>query len=130
MEQVFQDEFMLQNIMQYLAAHQFLYIAVVDRNFYQAYTTVHSSRTTKYNVTTLEHAKVCYKMLKHHQREQLMLISVAAGLGKLEIVQWLWENGCRWNVRTYYEAKKGNHLHIVKWCNDNSGAGWWKGNYL
>ena len=43
--------------------------------------------------------------------------------GNLEMVQWLKENGCTWDIWTCAWAARGGHLEVLKWSREN-GAPW------
>lgn len=45
--------------------------------------------------------------------------AVAAGAGQLELLQWLRANKCKWNWRTVDLARRGGHMDVVKWAEDN-----------
>lgn len=45
--------------------------------------------------------------------------AVAAGAGQLELLLWLRTNECSWNWRTVDLARKGGHMDIVQWAQDN-----------
>jgi len=47
----------------------------------------------------------------------------AAGYGHLEIVKWLYKNGCYWNTLVCYRAAYGGHLEVLKYLHDN-GCPW------
>jgi hypothetical protein len=106
---------MLPTIMQYVGDRQYRFVAAVNRTFYQAYTTVHFHQSTDYTVSTLEHAKLCYGEIPC-ERKGRFLCRLAAQHGKLDILQWLRENGCFWDGETCANAAKGGHLDLLKWC--------------
>lgn len=42
--------------------------------------------------------------------------AAAAGGGHLEVLQYLYENGCPWNEYTCKFAAEGGHLDVLRWC--------------
>jgi len=48
---------------------------------------------------------------------------IAAGTGNVEMLRFLKENGCDWDVQTYYHAIQNGHLEVVKWLKAN-GCPW------
>jgi hypothetical protein len=85
---VFEDEFLLQNILHYVGDYQFQFLASVNRSFYEAYTTVYAQKQTYYNDTTMEHAKVCYGCEWNHNS-----CAAAAKRGHWNVLKWAHENG-------------------------------------
>ena len=43
--------------------------------------------------------------------------------GHLEVLKWLRENGCPWDMLTYSNAAKNGHLYVLKWLKEN-GCPW------
>ena len=53
-----------------------------------------------------------------------MTCAAAALGGHLEVLQWAWANGCRWDRQTCWKnAAKGGHLEVLKWARLN-GCRW------
>jgi hypothetical protein len=115
---VFEDEFLLQNIMHYVGDYQFQFLATVNRSFYQAYTTVFAQNQTYYNDTTMEHAKVCYGCEWNHDS-----CAAAAKRGHWNVLKWAHENECPWDTQTCANAAEGRHFDVLKWCHEN-GCPW------
>ena len=47
----------------------------------------------------------------------------AAGMGRLEVLQWARANGCDWNWDTCSAAAEGGHLEVLQWARAN-GCPW------
>lgn len=129
-------------IMPYVGSHQFRFVAGVNRSFYTAYTTYtdvtdvqyyyknykcnnsdHVSRPwTYYNVSTTQHAKLCYEETSPPSR--YILCAQAAKDGNLHVLQYLKsELDCPWNVQTCAMAGRYGHVHILEYARQN-GCDW------
>lgn len=74
-------------VVPYVGDYQFRYVASVNRKFYTSYTTVYKDRRTHYNLSTLEHAKLCYEDLRiTGTYEHKSLCAKLARMGKLHVI--------------------------------------------
>lgn len=49
--------------------------------------------------------------------------AAAAGEGHIEVLEWLFENGCPWDAHACYTAARGGHLGVLRYLRDN-GCEW------
>jgi hypothetical protein len=109
-------------IFPFVGDYQFRFVAGVHPTFYQAYSITFPKKQTYYNLSTLDHAKLCYEEI-HNQYRQSMLCAYAAKHGLLNVLQYLRGIGCPWNVWTCtYAAEKG-HFKILQWAH-TKGCPW------
>lgn len=47
----------------------------------------------------------------------------AAKKGRLDVLRWARENGCKWDKKTCSQAAHYNHIDVLKWAHDN-GCPW------
>jgi hypothetical protein len=83
-------EVLMNFIVPYVGDHQFRYVAAVNRKFYAAYTSVYNERNTYYNLSSLDHAKLCYEDFRAvGTYEQNSLCARLARMGKLHVIWYL-----------------------------------------
>jgi hypothetical protein len=129
-------------IMPYVGTHQFRFVAGVNRSLYQAYTTFTAKKIqqnppkssgcaflintdhkwTYYDVSTTQHAKICYEETTHPER--YTLCALAAKDGNLPVLEYLKTVlDCPWNVRTCAMAGRYGHVPILEYARQN-GCDW------
>jgi hypothetical protein len=108
-------EILMDCIMSYVGDYQYYFIASVNRSFYKSYTNVFPTRLTCYNVSTIQHAKICYDETAS-TTDRCKLCALSAKDGNLLVLQYLHELGCSWDTNTCAKAAKFGHLHILKWA--------------
>jgi hypothetical protein len=140
------SELFIQYILPFVGRHQYRFVAAVNRNFHTAYVAVFTKKVTRFNVSTIEHAKICCDEWKNQYlcpntlchiaaREGNLTVlkylrsihspwdgstcSTAAKNGHLDVIQWCHENGCPWQRSTCALAAKNGHLDVIKWCRQN-----------
>jgi hypothetical protein len=146
------SELFIQYILPFVGRHQYRFVAAVNHNFHTAYVTAFPKKVTRFNVSTIEHAKICFdewKIMEYlHQsflcdiaaREGNLSVlkylrsiqcewgewtcSYAAKSGHLDVIKWCHENGCPWDSRTCSKAAENGHLDVIKWCRQN-GCPWY-----
>jgi hypothetical protein len=142
-------ELLIQYILPFVGRHQYRFVATVNHNFHTAYVTVFPKKVTRSNVSTIEHAKICFNENKDHFRQRYLCIitaregnltvlkylrsihspwdgstcAAAAGNGHLDVIKWCHENGWPWDSDTCSNAAKNGHLDVIKWCRQN-GCPW------
>ena len=80
---------------------------VINREYY-------SYRIIRYIVKSVSSP---YKINKYHA------IDYAAGNGNLDMIKYLHENGCLWDVQTCMRAANNNRLEVLKYLREN-GCPW------
>jgi hypothetical protein len=140
------SELFIQYILPFVGRHQYRFVAAVNHNFHNFYVTVFPKKWTHYNVSTIEHAKICYDDIMDHSSLQNILCCTvardgnltvlkylrsiqcswdiitcasAATNGHLDVIKWCRENGCPWDTQTCFHAAKNGHLDVVQWCRQN-----------
>lgn len=148
MEQIMSIEILSDCIMAYIGHYHFRFVAGVNRTFYMAYTTYASNNSnmtsgtiryynsnnnnhipwidqetlTFYNVSTIQHAKICYEETTPPQR--CTLCALAAKDGSLHVLKYLVkELDCPWDVQTCSMAGRYGHVHILEYARRN-GCDW------
>jgi hypothetical protein len=121
------SELFIQHILPYVGDHQYCFVAAVNHNFHTAYVTAFPKKVTRFNVSTIEHAKIGYDEIMDSfyciTLSQHILCKVAAREGNLTVLKYLHSLGCLWDSDTCANAAKNGHLDIVKWCRQN-GCRW------
>jgi Ankyrin repeats (many copies) len=144
-------EILKEYIMPYVGNHQFRFVAGVSRTFYEAYVTANTNNlveytVTEYNLSTMEHAKICYDETRSDTERCHLCVSAArhgsipvlrylkellncpwdvktcstaAKFGHLQVLQWARQHGCDWNEWTCINAAQNGHLHILQWASAN-----------
>jgi hypothetical protein len=54
------SELFIQQILPFVGRHQYRFVAAVNRSFHTAYLTSFPKKVTRFNVSTIEHAKICF----------------------------------------------------------------------
>jgi hypothetical protein len=117
------SELFIQYILPFVGRHQYRFVAAVNRNFHTAYVTAFPEKLTFYNVSTIEHAKICYDDLTNLSSPQHILCCTAAREGNLSVLKYLRSLGCAWDSGTCENAATNGHLDVIKWCRQN-GCPW------
>jgi hypothetical protein len=144
------SELFIQYILPFVGDHQYRFVAAVNRNFHTAYVAAFPIKETRFNVSTIEHAKICFDENKGDFYDKGMLCDIAAREGNLtvlkylrsiqcpwdtatcafaainghlDVIKWCRQNGCPWNSDTCSNAAENGHLDIIKWCREN-GCDW------
>jgi hypothetical protein len=141
------SELFIQYILPFVGRHQYRFVAAVNRNFHTAYVTAFPKKVTRFNVSTIEHAKICFdewKIIKYRRPSILCCIAARGGnltvlkylhsvqcpldtwtcdAGHLDVVKWCHEIGCPWDEKTCASAAENGHLDVIKWCREN-GCEW------
>jgi hypothetical protein len=115
------SELFIQYILPFVGRHQYLFVAAVNHHFHAAYLTVFPKKVTRFNVSTIEHAKICYDDFMNLSSVQHILCYTAAREGNLSVLKYLRSLGCAWDNETCSNAAINGHLDVVKWCHEN---GW------
>jgi hypothetical protein len=124
--QTFEDipsELFIQYILPFVGRHQYRFVATVNHNFHTAYVTAFSKKVTRVNVSTIEHAKICFDEEKGNYRLQHVLCYTAAREGNLSVLKYLRSMQCPWSEWTCAYAAKNGHLDVLQWCRQN-GCPW------
>jgi hypothetical protein len=121
-------EILTEQIMPYVGADQFRFVAGVNRTFYSAYTSVYSHplhRTSYKFINTMELFKFCYLEMRDNEKEQRLLFQCAVKQDNYDALQVLHEIGCSWDVDviTCAQAASFGHLNVLKWAQAN-GCTW------
>jgi hypothetical protein len=142
------SELFIQYILPFVGRHQYRFVAAVNRNFHTAYVTAFPKKVTRFNVSTIEHAKICFdekkgpyhpRLCEKAAREGNLTVlkylrsiqcpwsnwtcAYAAYYGHLDVIQWCHKNGCEWDEYTCANAAKNGHLDVIQWCRQN-GCPW------
>jgi hypothetical protein len=145
------SELFIRHILPFVGRRQYRFVAAVNHNFHTAYVTVFPGKLTCINVSTIEHAKICFDEIKgdcdHHpcilcctaaSKGNITVLKylrsiescwhsdtclAAARNGHLDVVKWCHENGCPWDSRTCAWAARNGHLDVLRWCREN-GCPW------
>jgi hypothetical protein len=112
------SELFIHHILPFVGRHQYRFVAAVNRNFRAAYVTAFPKKVTCFNVSTIEHARICFLEMRHlHQ--YLILWNVAAREGNLTVMKYLNSVPCEWDNRTCANAAENGHLDFIKWTREN-----------
>ncbi len=68
-------------------------------------------------------AKYCNGIFKGTQKLRDTTFACAASSGNLELVKWLWNQGCPWSSYACARAAKAGHWRILRWLRDH-GCPW------
>ena len=108
---------MLRYILSFLGNGHYRFVAVVNRQFHDAYRQLYSEDIKTYlSVSSLKLAKICYEESMEHRP---VLCRHAARYGNLEVLQYLRSMGCTWDSSTCHNAAKYGHLHILIYAQKN-----------
>jgi hypothetical protein len=113
----------IQHILPFVGQHQYRFVATVNHNFHTAYLSMFPKKVTRLNVSTMEHAKICFDEWKIRYRQPSILCCIAAREGNLSVLQYLRAIQCSWDARTCANAAKNGHLDVIQWCREN-GCPW------
>jgi hypothetical protein len=115
------SELFIRHILPFVGDHQYRFVAAVNRNFHTAYVTIFPKKVTRFNVSTIEHAKICFDENKDQYDHQRMLCNIAAGEGNLSVLKYLRsiQCDCDWDESTCSNAALNGHLEVIKWCRKN-----------
>jgi hypothetical protein len=116
------SELFIRHILPFVGHRQYRFVAAVNRNFHTAYVTVFPKKLTCVNVSTIEHAKICFDENKRKHYHQRMLCRTAARKGNLTVLKYLRSIQCSWYSDTCAFAAGNGHLDVIKWCRENGGA--------
>jgi hypothetical protein len=117
------SEVFIQYILPFVGRHQYRFVAAVNRNFHTAYVTAFPKKMTRFNLSTMEHAKICSNEIKGKYHLQCILCSIAARDGNLAVLKYLRSIQCSWDNRTCENAALNGHLDVIIWCHEN-GCPW------
>ncbi len=115
---------LLKSILSFVGSKQYLYVAVVNRRFKEAYLEIYNgNKETNVNISTEKLAKFCWKEIDHNHyaagRLQRVLCASAAAHGSLPSLQYLRSMNCDWDAGTCRNASKNGHLMVLQWCRQN-----------
>jgi hypothetical protein len=121
-------EILTEHIIPYVGVDQFRFVAGVNHTFYSAYTSVYNDlkhRTSYKFINTMELFKFCYLEMRDNVKEQRLLFQCAVKQGSHNVLQFLHEIGCSWNVdvSTCAQAALFGHLNVLQWARAN-GCPW------
>jgi hypothetical protein len=117
------SELFIQHILPFVGDHQYRFVAAVNRNFHTAYVTAFPKKVTHNNVSTIEHAKICFDEWKRPYHHPSILCCIAAREGNLTVLNYLRSIQCPWGYWTCASAAENGHLDVIKWCRQN-GCPW------
>jgi hypothetical protein len=117
------SELFIQYILPFVGRHQYRFVAAVNHNFHTAYVTAFPKKATCYNVSTMEHAKICFDETKRQYHHQRILCYIAAREGNITVLKYLRSIQCPWGNWTCTSAAENGHLDVIKWCRQN-GCPW------
>jgi hypothetical protein len=117
-------ELFIQYILPFVGRHQYRFVAGVNHNFHTAYLTVFPKKVTRFKLSTMEHAKICFDEIKRHYYHPRILCCIAARQGNLAVLKYLRSIQCPWNHWTCAYAAENGHLDVIKWCRQN-GCDWY-----
>jgi hypothetical protein len=106
------SELFIQHILPFVGRHQYRFVAAVNRNFHTAYVTAFPKKVTCFNVSTIEHAKICFLEI-HRPYHHFILWSLAAREGNLTLLKYLHSISCKWDSRTCANAALNGHLDVI-----------------
>jgi hypothetical protein len=118
-------EILKEQILPFVGADQFRFVAGVNRTFYSAYTSVYSHpllhRTSYKFINTMELFKFCYLEMRDNKKEQRLLFQCAVKQGNRDVLQFLHEIGCSCDVdvTTCAHAATFGNLHVLQWARAN-----------
>jgi hypothetical protein len=72
------SELFIQYFLPFVGCHQYRFVAAVNHNFHSTYVTAFPETVTYFNLTTMEHAKICYDESKGQYHDPLILCYIAA----------------------------------------------------
>lgn len=149
--ETFPTDILENNIFPFVGMNQYRFVGGVCRVFEKAYRTLFSVQTA-INVSSVEHAKICFDELPLSMKLSLQdslcasaarngnlvvlkwarysecpwdakVCSLAANNGDLEMLQWANANGCPWDETTCSAAALNGHLEVLQWAVDH-GCHW------
>jgi hypothetical protein len=113
------SELFIRHILPFVGRHQYRFVAAVNRNFHTAYVTAFPKKVTRVNVSTIEHAKICFAEKKGNYHHPCILCRMAAREGNLSVLKYLRSIHCSWYRDTCANAAKNGHLDVIQWCHSN-----------
>jgi hypothetical protein len=144
------SELFIQYILPFVGDHQYRFVAAVNHNFHTAYVAAFPNKVTRFNVSTIEHVKICFDEIKRPYYYPSILGWIAAREGNLtvlkylhsiqcplgydtcayatengylDVIKWCRINGCPWDTNTCAIAAQNGHLDVIQWCRQN-GCEW------
>jgi hypothetical protein len=121
--QVFENDYVLQNILSYVGEYQYRYIASVNRLFHTAYTTLYPYKVTYCNGSSMKHTIFCYNEIPID--DQYSLFQAAAIHGNIDGLQYLLDRHFTLTVSEWrYEPTlicviQNGHFDVLKWMHLN-----------
>jgi hypothetical protein len=107
--------FFMRNILSFVGKNQYRFVGAVNRHFRTAYIAVFSPTTTLDNVTTVEHANVCYHEIKDAPSQRKCLCKVASKMNHRDVLKYLFVEGCTWDGEMATAAAQAGQLELLQW---------------
>jgi hypothetical protein len=117
---IFEDDGLVGSILSFLPL-SFRFTAFVNRRFQRCYRQVHHGHTSTsfwhciFTVATAEIWLAETRRANQSSWEKVRACNVAARFGRLEVLQYLKEQGCHWSKETCTLAAVGGHLLLLQW---------------
>jgi hypothetical protein len=88
-----------QHIISFVGKNQYRFVAAISRNFQAGYLQLYpDNKQTYYNVSTVEHADICFE--SHDAHRSSTLCKTAARHGNLSVLMYLESRECTWDTST------------------------------
>jgi hypothetical protein len=113
----------IQHILSFVGQHQYRFVATVNHNFHTAYLSMFPKKVTRLNVSTTEHAKICFDEIKRPYHYPSILCRIAAREGNITVLKYLRSFQCSWDKWTCADAAANGHLDVIQWSREN-GCPW------
>jgi hypothetical protein len=117
-EQTFQNDLLLQNIVSFVGEYQYLFVASINHTFHDAYITLFPSKETHYNGSTMKLLKFCYNK-KFTSKEKHDLLQSTARYGNIEGLRYLRTKNDYEMIldnKTIISIVQNTYLHVLKWA--------------
>jgi hypothetical protein len=121
------DDLLLQNILSFVGEYHYRFVGSVNRHFQQLYTSLYPEKTTKFNASTMELAKLCREDIDADKMNiyghiRLLWYS-AVQHGKIDVVKYLLQSfGERYSNYKYElcsVAAKYGQIELLQWAIDS-----------
>jgi hypothetical protein len=119
-EQTFENDLILQNILSFVGSHEYLFIASINHTFRIAYTTLYPNQITHFDGSTMKCLKFCYhRKLTSKQKHALLQSTARYGNGNIEGLRYLRTKNDYAMIldrETINIIVKNTYLNVLKWA--------------
>jgi hypothetical protein len=127
------SEILSHGIFPFVGEQQYRFVGSVNQTFRQSYIAAFPSQITCYNVSTIQHAKICLADVRKFPAKKLglyppctgpeILFRLAAKQRNWKVLHYLYNVQCDWEASTCSRAANSGHLDVLKWAN-KKGCPW------